>query len=309
MYYFIVNPNARQGAGGKIWRRLEHKLIQNGVEYTAFLTTRKQDAKAIAEQLTEHCKEAKIIIAVGGDGTVNEILNGLSFDGQITLGYIPTGSGNNLARSLKLPGNPYKCLKKILNPRYHKLLDYGILSYGDDDTPEYRRFVVSCGIGLDGSVCHSLIDARQRKRLRFFQTGRLCYVLFGIKQLILAKPVKGYLILDGIKKVEFNHIYFTSVHIHPYEGGGFRLAPKANCSDGELDVCVVHNSQKSGLIPILVDALLGRMGRHRGVRFYQCKEVQIHTERPMAVHADGESCYSQTDIHLRCVEKKVRMMV
>lgn len=308
MYYFIVNPNARQGAGEKIWKKLERQLLHSGAEYQVFLTAKAGDAKTFAEELTEHCREPRIIVAVGGDGTVNEILNGLSFDGQITLGYIPTGSGNDLARSLKLPKKPRKCLKKILNPRYHKCLDYGILSYGDE-TPEYRRFIVSSGIGLDGAVCHNLVEARQRRSPRLLRSGRLSYALLGLKQLILARPVKGHLILDGVQKVEFNHIYFISTHIHPYEGGGFRFAPKADYSDGDLEVCVVHNSSKRKLIPILLDAFFGRTAKHSGVRFYQCREVQIHTERPMAVHADGESCYCQTDIHLRCVEKKIRMMV
>lgn len=117
------------------------------------------------------------------------------------------------------------------------------------------------------------------------------------------------MVLDGVKKVEFNHIYFIASHIHPFEGGGFRFAPKADYSDGYLEVCVVHNAAKRRLVPILLDALFGRMGHHRGVRFYGCREVQIHTERPMPVHVDGESCFAQTDIHLRCVEKKIRMMV
>ena len=121
--------------------------------------------------------------------------------------------------------------------------------------------------------------------------------------------MRGYLLLDGTRKVEFNHIYFISAHIHPYEGGGFRFAPKADGSDGLLEVCVVHNSSKMGLIPVLVDAFLGKAGHHRGVRFYECREVRIHVDRPMPVHTDGENCYCQTDIHFRCIEKAIRMTV
>lgn len=308
MYYFIVNPNARRGAGEKIWRKLESQLMSAGVDYEVRLTEKLGDAKAFAEELTERFQEPRVIVGVGGDGTVNEILNGMSFEGQVTLGYIPAGSGNDLARSLRLPKNPRRCLKKILNPRYHKCLDYGILSYGEGE-PEYRRFMVSCGMGMNAAVSQDLLEVRKHKKPRFFKPGRLSYVILGLKHLILARPVKGYLILDGVKKVEFNHIYFIASHIHPFEGGGFRFAPKADCSDGYLEICVVHNKAKRRLVPILLDALIGRMGHHRGVRFYGCREVQIHTERPMPVHVDGESCFCQTDIHLRCVEKKIRMMV
>lgn len=307
MYYFIVNPNAHAGLGEKIWRKLERRVQDSGIEYEVQMTKGQGDARRLAAKLTENSEEPHIIVAVGGDGTVNEILDGLSFDGQVTLGYIPTGSGNDLARSLRIPKNPVRCLKHVLNPKYYRCLDYGILSY-EKEAPVYRRFIVSSGIGLDAAVCHDLLDSARKHRPRLIG-GKVRYVLLGIKQLILARPVKGYLVLDGVKKVEFNHIYFISSHIHPYEGGGFKFSPKADYSDGQLEVCVVHNSSKRHLLPVLTDALTGRMGHHRGVRFYRCKEVTIHVDRPIPVHVDGESCYCQTDIHLRCVEKKLRMMI
>lgn len=308
MYYFIVNPNARRGMGGKIWAKLERQLDHAGTEYKVCMTEKPGDARAYAEAITENCRDPRIVIAVGGDGTVNEILDGLSFAGQVTLGYIPAGSGNDLARSLKLPRSPKRCLKKVLNPRYHKCMDYGVVSYGEDER-EHRRFMVSCGIGLDAAVCHALLDARSKKKPRLFRPGRISYMLLGLKELFLAYPVGGYLLLDGVKKVEFNHIYFVSAHIHPYEGGGFRFAPQADCTDGKLEVCVVHHSTKPNLLPVLADAWFGRTGHHRGVRFFSCRELQIHLEHPMPVHVDGESCYCQQDIHLQCIEKKIRMMV
>ena len=82
MYYFIVNPNSRSGKGKKIWRRLEKQLINSGVEYEAHLTEKPGDASDFAALLTEGCKEPRIIVAMGGDGTVNEVLNGLAFCGQ-----------------------------------------------------------------------------------------------------------------------------------------------------------------------------------------------------------------------------------
>lgn len=308
MYYFIVNPNAGHGSGEKIWKKLKRRLKHSGIEYEVETTREQGDARRLARQITERGGTSQVIVAVGGDGTVNEILDGLSFDVPVTLGYIPTGMGNDLARALKLSKNPERCLKKVLNPRRYRYLDYGILSYGQEE-PVYRRFAVSSGIGLDADVCHELEENRERKGWLSLREGRLSYLLLGIRQLFFSKPVKGYLLLDGVKKVEFNHIYFISFHIHPYEGGGFKFAPRADGSDGLLEVCVVHNAARRGMIPVLWDALLGRSNNHRGVRHYPCKEVQLHVDRPMRVHVDGEICMSQTDIHLRCVEKKIRMII
>ncbi len=307
MYYFIVNPKARKGIGEKIWNKLERQLLQSGAEYQVYITREAGDARTIAHELTEGCREPRVLVAVGGDGTVNEVLNGICFGGQITFGYIPTGSGNDLARSLKLPKNPRRCMKMVLNPKYYRYLDYGILTIGRQE-PVYRRFAVSSGIGMDAAVCHSLHDMCCRPGRKMPGLGPFRYLVLGIRHFLFAKPSRGYLILDGVKKVEFNHIYFISCHIHPFEGGGFLFAPNADSSDGLLEVCVAHHSSKRKLFPALVAALMHQKGHHRGLHHYQCREVQIHLENPMSVHVDGECCMCDSDIHLRCIEKKLRVI-
>ncbi|MDO4268838.1 MAG: diacylglycerol kinase family lipid kinase [Eubacteriales bacterium] len=308
MYYFIVNPAACGGQGERIWRKLERRVQRAGIPYRAYLTEGRGDAARYAAEITGCCKEPCTVVAVGGDGTANEVLNGLSVCDSVTCGLIPTGSGNDLARGLKLPCRPGGCLKRILKPRRILNIDYGILSY-EMGQPVHRRFVVSSGIGLDAAICHSLLDTAVGRSALSRRIGWLRYASAGFKQLFKAEPVSGYVLLDGVKRVEFNHIYFISAHIHPWEGGGFQFAPKANPESGELELCVVHVSSRWKLFPVLLDAWAGRMGHHRGVRFYRCREVQIHVDSPVPVHADGESCCCQTDIHLRCVEKKLRVIV
>jgi len=307
MYYFIVNPNAGGGRSNKIWKRVERQLNHMEIPYEIFVTGKPLDAMAYAARITEGCREPRVIVAIGGDGTMNEVLDGVAFCGPVTLGYIPAGAGNDLARSLKLPARPSRCLRKILNPKYYKLLDYGVISYGEK--MEHRRFMISAGIGMDGAVCHNLACSKLKRTLNRLHAGRLSYWVVGIRQLVMSYPVRGYLLLDGTQRVELNHIYFISAHIHAYEGGGFKFAPTADPCDGKLTLCVVHHSAKLRLLPFLVSSLLGHHKKYRGVRTYQCREVEIHTERPMAVHVDGESCMSQKDIHLRCIQGKVRMIV
>ena len=113
MYYFIVNPNAHGGRGAKIWKKLEHQIHKSGISYEAYQTEASGDARRMAAELTANMQEAATIVAVGGDGTVNEVLNGLAISDLLTFGYIPTGSGNDLARGLNLSRNPKKCLKRI----------------------------------------------------------------------------------------------------------------------------------------------------------------------------------------------------
>ncbi len=306
MYHFIINPNASGGKGMKNWRRVEKELTRRGIEYEAFLTRAGGDAKKKAAELTDGCREPLTIVVIGGDGTVNEVVDGLLFGGPVTLGYIPSGSGNDLARSLRLPKKPEKCLKRILNPKYFKQLDYGILAYGEQSG--HRRFMVSSGIGMDAAVCEEIQRLREKKGIRRVRLNRWRYLEIGILQFLKARPVKGYLLLDGTKKVEFNHIYFISAHIHPYEGGGFKFAPDADPCDGKLTVRVIHQDNKLRLVPILLGALRGSRKNYRGSRLYHCQEAEIHVERPMPVHMDGEGCMKQQEIQLRCIPQKVRMI-
>ena len=304
MYYFIVNPNSGGGRGFRVWRKLERVLSRAGVEYEAYFTHGQGDARVIAGEITEGSRDPRIIVVAGGDGTMNETVDGLSFNGPVTLGFIPAGSGNDLARSLRISRRPGKGLRRILHPKYHRLVDYGVLSYGEGEI-RHRRFAVSAGIGFDAAVCHSLLHSRLARIL----PGKLRYVAAGLWQLICLRPVKGYLLLDGVQKVEFNRIYFISAHIQPFEGGGFRFAPEADCSDGLLSLCVVHTASRIRLLQIVLDALTGRKKKRSGVRRYECREASIHLDRPMAVHTDGESCQTQQDIHLRCIQKKMRVIV
>jgi len=287
---------------------MERRLRRSGLEYEAYVTEKTGDAGRFAARLTEPGLEGQVLVVVGGDGTLNEVVNGLSFRGQVTLGYIPAGTGNDLARSLKLPRSPWRCLKKVLNPKNVRLLDYGVLSY-ECGEPVHRRFLISSGIGLDAQACQRIAEARLKVRGRLRVPMGLEYIAYGLCQLVRARPVKGYLILDGTRRVEFNHIYFVAAHIHPFEGGGFRFAPGADSGDGLLEVCVVQCSAKLKLFAMMADAFFGRMKGRHGVRFYTCQELQVHVDSPMCVHADGENCFVQNDIHLRCIGRKVRMLV
>lgn len=307
MIHFIVNPHARSGQGYRVWKKVEKQLNRKGVEYRAYLTERAGHAVEYAQLLTKGCREAMRIVVVGGDGTMNEVLEGLCFGSALTLGYIPAGTGDDLARSLKISGSPRRCLERILNPTSIRMMDYGVATYGEE-TVSHRRFLVSAGIGLDASVCHSMVYSKPKVLLNRLRMRRLCYALVGVDQLFKAGPVKGYIMLDSVRRVEFNHIYFVSVQNCSYEGGGFRMAPGADCGDGYLEVCVVSCESRLQALFILARALQGR-SRCRGIRTYTCREAQIHTERPMEVHVDGENCLYQTDLEVRCIEKKIRMIV
>lgn len=306
MYFFIVNPGSCCGRGAKVWEKLKDALEKRAVGYEHYLTGQPGDARSIARMLSKNCSEPRVIVVVGGNGTLNEALDGLALNDMVTLGYIPSGTGNDFAKNAKLPLNPLKGLKRILAAKSFRLLDYGVLTVGSQ--AEHRRFAISAGLGLDGAVCRELPRFKIRKSLEKLHLERWCYALIGLKLLLLSKPSKGYVILDRVKKIEFNHIYLISAHIHSFEGG-LRLAPLADGSDGRLSVCVVNHESKRKLLCTLASVIFLRKKGYSGIRQFECREAFFHVDRPMAVHADGEDCGNWFDFQAECIEKKLRVIM
>lgn len=303
-YYFIVNPNAGRGQGLKKWNRVKAFLDRNGLPYDIFFTTAAGDAARKARELSGACTEPFDLITVGGDGTMNEVLNGLNMQAPITLGYIPSGTGNDFARSMRINSNPVRVIRGFAKDRRVEALDYGVLTCGESGL--VRRFINSTGTGYDAAVCGGLEKMRMKQGRN--PVGKISYVLEGARQFILSKPSRGYVILDGDRRVEFNNILFISSHIHPFEGGGFRFASYADPKDGMLEICVVSGRNKLALIPVLCSGRWKGLKSRRGVRLFQCREAHIHVDRGLPVHTDGEILPFQTDLDVRCVQQQLHVL-
>ena len=302
---FIVNPNSHGGRGLKLWNRVRARLARAGVEYEIYFTASTGDAALIAKRLTEEAGEGRpTLYVIGGDGTLNELLNGIKHPDKVNVGYIPTSPEAGCARSLKLSCNPGRILRSCRGEdgvSRLEAMDYGVLTCGNGELT--RRFAGSMGIGLDAAVCR-----RVEERLSI-QHGLMGYFAPAqalrekISEVVLSKPVSGYLILDGERRVEFNHLMFVSVHIHPYEGK-FKFGSYADPKDGMLEICAVSCKNSMKLLPILLRSRFRGNGSSAKVRFFQCREAHIHFDRPAPVHTDGECLPLQTDLDIRCVRQQ-----
>lgn len=309
MIVFIVNPNSGNEQGFRKWKSIERFLNKRKIEHTVYLTNAKKDARTISENVTkefERSKETLRLIAVGGDGTINEVLDGFHFADNISLGYIPTGTGNDLARDLKIPRSPIAAIKKILKSKTVKNIDYGVVTYGDGG---HRRFIVSCGMGLDAAVTKDKEEMEGKSVLTGFRFNPFLYVMIGLKKLISLTTTRAGMTIDDSKKLEFGHLVFVSSHIHRFEGGGFRFSPKADNSDGELSVCIVHQKARMKLARILLSARTGNHLKYSGVRNYDCNSIHIRTESPYPLHADGEYLGVYSEVNMYCIKGKVRFIL
>lgn len=303
MHYFIVNPSSRSGKGLKVWQQVEGELERISAEYRVFFTSGRFHATELVKEITE-MPGRHTIVALGGDGTVNETINGIQDFDRVTFGYIPTGSSNDFARSLGLPCNPVDAVQNILHPTYYTKIDLGELEYDN----QKRLFAVSCGIGFDAAVCHEALRSHIKDLLNRLGLGRLTYVGIALRQLILLPSFSVSMLFNGSLKQSFSKIFFVSVMNCPYEGGGLKICPKATATDGQLDICTVEYLNKLFLATVLPTAYFGRHTIFPWVHIQKGESLKLKAPLPMPVHADGESCECHSSISVRCLPQKLKII-
>ena len=307
-YYFIVNPGSKTGKGKSLWDELENRLIGSKVEYEVFFTKKDENAAKTAKMICSEHPESKRIIIVGGDGTINEVINGLFDYGKIMLGIVPTGSGNDLARGLGIPDDYEKAFAHVIHPREFKKVDHGVLEYLDDGTPA-RKFAVSAGIGYDADVCYHAQKSPLKKFLNKIGMGASIYFLMGIKLIFSNKRAKLTLTIDGKRKVVCDKTVFVAAMNTLYEGGGIPMAPGADPSDGKLTLCIVNNISRLQHCLLMTSAKTGEHIKSKGVEIVTCKSVEIEADRPLVMHTDGEYAGKHKHIRLSCSPEQIRMIL
>lgn len=303
MYYFIVNPHSRSGMGEKLWNEIQPELDKKDIDYKVYFTRYQKHATKIVRELT-HEKKLLTIIVLGGDGTINEVVNGIQHSGLVTLGYIPTGSSNDFARSYHLPSKPVKALEAILSPKCIRSMDLGEVSYGK----KKRRFAVSSGSGFDAAICQQVDISKIKYFLNRMRLGKLIYVLTALRQWMFMSPSPVTITLDGKESHTFDNCYFVTTMNHKYEGGGFMFAPKAKPDDGELSICVIADISKIKMLLLLPTALWGKHTLFKGVYTYHCKNIHISSEEILPLHVDGEPISEEKEITLTCLPSKIQVI-
>lgn len=307
MYHIIVNPASGSGAGLQIWKeQVEPALLRQGIPYRSYFSKAAGDVARLAgEILAENAGQTVSLIILGGDGTVNEALLGMEDTTGVVLGYIPTGSSNDLARDLQIPTSPSDALDLILHSGRERLMDLGTVTY---ENGRKRRFAVSCGIGYDAAICQEALHSRIKNVLNKLGLGRLTYLGVALKQLLGAKKISGRLLLDDGATLEIKNMLFTACMLHRFEGGGFMFCPDADDADGRLDMCVVGDIPKFKVLLALPSAFRGRHYRYKGVNACRAASLTIESSAPLWVHTDGEVERQSRRITVSCQREALRII-
>lgn len=324
MHYIIVNPASKSGRGAKIWSLLEPVLKERDISYKVFFSREAGHVIKIVSDLSasllKSAESAPIsLIILGGDGTLNEALQGISDFDRVRIGYIPAGSSNDMARDLGLPSNPVTILNHILDCNSITKLDLGCLTY-ENTSGEFSRqhgeelllkryFAVSSGIGFDAAVCEEALVSEFKNVLNKIGLGKLTYLAIALKQIILAKKISCDIYLDDKEPIHLPKFLFVAGMIHQYEGGGFKFCPGADCHDGLIDICAVGNISKWLVLFALPTAFKGNHYRFNGIDRYTAKAVRLKTSAPLWVHTDGEVSLKTDSVVLSCEKEKLQFLL
>lgn len=305
IYYFIVNPHSKTDQGLHIWRSLKLILEQSNIRFKAYDTQHPGHCAEIVRTLTTAPKEPITLVILGGDGTLNEAVNGIQSFENVTLAYIPTGSSNDFARGMKFSGTPKEQLESILSRQHECSLDYG--SVQTEGLSE-QRFLVSGGTGFDAAVTDEALHSPIKTFLNRLRMGKLTYALIAVKQLFSLNIQNADIQLDTGESLHYDQLYFVSCHNLPYEGGGFLFTPDADPCDGFLDLCIIHDMPRLKALSLLPTAFWGKHTVFKGVDLYRCKEMTITFPKPSPVHTDGETYHPQSNVTVRCHKNKIHFV-
>ncbi len=266
---FVVNPAAGDGKAGLIWPGVEAFLKQSGQSYRSYFTRRAGDASRLAARAV--FEGAELVVAVGGDGTLREILNGLNLDKSI-LGVIPAGTGNGFVRSLDLPLK-WKNALQGLSEWEPRRIDIG--------RANDILFLNSAGIGLDGAVAEAA--ANKYKCLK----GYLAFAAALVDQAANFSRFHCHIECNGLRFDE-GQTLVALVANGRYYGGKLCIAPQASIDDGFLDLCLIR---KRSIPELLILGARVAVRRHLSSKAFlkmQGHTFTLETSRRLPLQIDGD---------------------
>jgi YegS/Rv2252/BmrU family lipid kinase len=276
----IVNPAAGAGRTARRWPEIVNWLKDLGLDFSVSVTEGPGHAVELAKSAASTGPE--MVVSIGGDGTMNEVVNGIHDAGglwQVALGVIGTGTGGDYLRSVGLPNRCDEACRRLLNSGKRKV-DLGVLEYTEDGRHRSRLFVNFAGVGFAGEVV-------RRTTRQFKSLGRTpSYLLAVISTFASHRNSMVRLTVDG--EVSERKIATLILSHGKYGGGGMQVAPNADPSDGFYDVLVIGDISRPDLIASFPRVYRGTHLTHPKLTLRQAREVEFQSHSPMAVQVDGD---------------------
>ena len=284
---FVMNPISGTASKAGIPKLIDETIDKERFDYEIRMTEYAGHASEIASEAKEQGVDA--VVAVGGDGTVNEVARAIVHS-NTALGIIPCGSGNGLARHLMLPMNTKKATEIINLFAIHDL-DYGIIN----GIP----FFCTCGMGFDAFI--SMKFAMSGKR------GPISYAENVLKEGLTYQP-ETYHIEDETGTKKYKAFLISCANASQY-GNNAYIAPQASMSDGLLDVIIMEPFDVLEAPQISIDMFNKTLDKNSKIKTFKAKRIHVHREKPGCIHFDGDPVMTDADVDVSLESKGIKVIV
>ncbi len=283
---FIINPVSGTNNKSNISKKISDFFINKNFEIDTITTKRPGDATRFAGQFVREHFDA--VIAVGGDGTVNEVVNGI-FGSRIALGIIPSGSGNGFARHIKIPLNLEKSLKTI---EEFITTDVDVMNINNNIS------VNVSGIGFDALVAKKFHNSTTR--------GLKTYIKIIFSEFINYKNRNYSIIIDG-KEIQRNAFLISFANSSQF-GNNAYISPEASIKDGKIDLCILKRFSFLGALSLGIKLMTKTIHKSKYIEIIRAKEIDIEQNDDFC-HLDGDFINSGNSLNIKIIPGAINMII
>ena len=324
-FHVVVNPVGASGRTLKKFKPLLPLMESSGHEIKVHYSTKETGIGGVCHELTKDLSEEDVLylIIVGGDGSLNDALNGMEHLDRIRLGYLPAGSGNDLAKGLGLGDDLEALTKQILKGEVKRRMDLGEvrlyhtseelvekerLGRYEDGGILLRRFHDSTGMGFDAAICQAADASRFKKVLNRMHLGKLIYLLCATRLIFTTRRPTVEVTVDGKTTTYDDCLLFVAMN-NCYEGGGFRFCPDAQNNDGQIDLCIATPRSNAAFFRIFPSGYKGKHVRFPVIHMDRGSEVSVKSSTPQWIHTDGEVTCKSDEISIRMLKEQLSLLM
>lgn len=284
----IANPKAGTHDKGRLLQSIDDSLAKKGITHEIFETSHAGHAEEIAKS---YANKATKVIAVGGDGTVNEV--GRALIGSTTaMAIIPCGSGNGLARDLQIPMRKASAIKTAIDGEI-KAIDHGTING--------KPFFCTCGTGFDASVSMSFANAGKR--------GVITYIEKALTGWLNYKPTTYRLTIDDGSPITIKAFLITCANAEQYGNNAF-IAPQAYIDDGLMNVTIVEPFSTIDIPALVIQLFTKTIDKSSNIKTFSCKSLKIESEKSdNPAHYDGDPVMLGQTIDIDIVKGGLNVVV
>ena len=294
----IINLTAGGGKPRPHLKTIFKYLKENGFNFKVSYTSHHGEATELAQKAADN--GAELIVSVGGDGTVNEIVNGImKSKNNPSLGIIPLGWANDFIKSTGIPSDIIEACKILIKGKTKKI-DIGVIN-------NQIYFANICGLGFDAEVAH-LANQLKNRHPNWNSLNAFVYVFATVKKLLSPFSCRNVKIKFDGQEIH-SKILFIAVSNGKIYGGRFKITPEAILDDGLLEICLVEEMGRFKYLSIIPKVFKGTHASIKGINFYRAKEVAIQFSEPVLAQTSGEVIEGQKNYIITLLPKSLKLIV